>query len=142
MKSFQVLSLFAICCLWMAPSVQACKKCSVDCTLPECMPYDISQQSVCTEVTHELPVPSQCQWGANGLYRHTDFQLLKGRIIAYKLQWFNQKWSSWFVPEYNDLDCKRNMLGQSCAGKPVCPDSLRKMWAYFCDHNHTYIICK
>jgi len=59
-----------------------------------------------------------------------DFQVLGGKIYAYKIQWFNGSWSGWYIPGVNDIDYKKNLNG-----------TLRRMWSYFYDHSFLYIIC-
>ncbi|KAH3710223.1 hypothetical protein DPMN_069694 [Dreissena polymorpha] len=65
----------------------------------------------------------------------------KGRIIAYRIQWFNGSWSTWFGPDLNDLDIKFNINSATCAA-PIKDRSMRRMWSYFYDHIHEFIICK
>ncbi|KAH3805712.1 hypothetical protein DPMN_134019 [Dreissena polymorpha] len=45
----------------------------------------------------------------------------KGRIIAYRIQWFNGSWSTWFGPDLNDLDIKFNINSATCAA-PIRTD--------------------
>ncbi|ESO07361.1 hypothetical protein HELRODRAFT_170694 [Helobdella robusta] len=132
---------FLVLCVLVENSAEDCAKCNANCPTGDCMANDVSQKSVCSEVVGEAALANQCQWWGNGLGRNTDYEVLKGRIIAYKIQWFSGSWSGWFVPEYNDIDCKFNVQ-QTCNGKQVCPNSLRRMWSYFYDHSHTYIICR
>lgn len=54
---------------------------------------------------------------------------LDGEIVAYKIQWFNGAWSDWFVKGINDIDWKLNELW----------NGIRRVWAYFKDHVHSYI---
>ena len=70
-------------------------------------------------------------WSSTSLHRNTDFKILKGRVIAYKLRWFNGSWSGWYVPGYNDMDMKKN----------VAANTLRRKWSYFQDHQHQVVIC-
>ena len=71
------------------------------------------------------------------------FQKLRnGTIVAYKIQWWNGKWSGWYVPGVNDMDCKFNQGAGTCNGVDTCGKGLRRMWSYFSDHVHTYIICQ
>ncbi len=87
--------------------------------------------SACKEVANEAPLTGQ---GWDKSYNiNYDWQKKKGRIIAYKLRWFNGNWSEWFVPGVTDLDWKFSVVG----GKK----QVRRMWSYFNDHVHTYIIC-
>lgn len=71
------------------------------------------------------------QWYLSSLNRNTDVKLLKGKVIAYKLRWFSGSWSGWYVPGFNDMDFKKN----------VAPNTLRRKWSYFSDHQHQAIIC-
>ena len=64
-----------------------------------------------------------------------------GTIIAFKIQWFNGGWSEWYVPGYNDMDGKFNLNTKHCS-VPYIKNSLRRMWSYFYDHTHKFIICK
>ena len=91
--------------------------------------YHISRSS-CTEVTKART--NNCKWLQLSL--NTDQQVLGGEIIAYRIQWFSGKWSGWYVPGYNDIDWKYG----SCTNSKA----LRRVWSYFYDHNHKYIICK
>ncbi|KAH3695168.1 hypothetical protein DPMN_082624 [Dreissena polymorpha] len=100
--------------------------------------YDATSQPKCTLVgprTKRL----DCRWHA-GLDM-VDQIIEGGRIIAYKIQWFNLAWSDWYVSGMNDLDGKFNPNAVPCA-VPVKANSLRKMWSYFYDHTHQFIICK
>jgi hypothetical protein len=100
-----------------------------DCTSSDCIIYDLSTQDTCTEVDNEGPT-SDVRWG-NGLSRNVDQAVKGGQIVAYKLQWFSGGWSGWYIPGVNDIDVKYN----------VGPNTLRRMWSYFEDHTHSYIIC-
>ena len=121
MKTFLIL-LFLI-------SLLASQNLAQVCTAPECLIYDISSQSKCQEVSK--PPHLNSQWKA-GLGFFVDQALLKGKIIAYKIRWFNGSWSGWFVPGINDIDHKFNTVNKT----------MRRMWSYFFDHSHLYIICQ
>jgi hypothetical protein len=71
-----------------------------------------------------------------------DFFVLKGKIAAYKIRWFNGKWSGWYVPGVNDLDGKINMAAPTCGIFPKKGNTMRRVWSYFYDHVHTYILCR
>ena len=87
--------------------------------------------SPCKEVQGELALMGQ---GWDQSYNiNFDWLKKKGRIIAYKIQWFNGSWSEWFVPGITDLDWKYSVVGGN--------KQVRRMWSYFNDHTHTYIIC-
>ncbi|XP_055340485.1 uncharacterized protein LOC129589670 [Paramacrobiotus metropolitanus] len=98
------------------------------CNSVECVVYDISSQNTCRYVDSEKAT-NDARWKA-GLNADVDVQILKGKIAAYKLQWFNGGWSDWYVPGKNDIDTKLN----GC--------SMRRQWSYFFDHVHSYIICQ
>ncbi|KAK3084377.1 hypothetical protein FSP39_012493 [Pinctada imbricata] len=95
-------------------------------------------QGVCEEKTRG---PTRdCRWVA-GLYRYVDFEILKGQIIAYKIKWSTKGWTDWIVPGVNDADSKFNPSARTCS-LPYEAKSMRRMWSYFYDHRHKYIICK
>lgn len=98
------------------------------CSGGDCVGYDLSTQDSCTEVTESASYDER--W-VHGLSRDADRAIKGGRIVAYKLQWFGGSWSGWYVPGINDIDAKFN----------PGPNTLRRMWSYFYDHNHTYVIC-
>ena len=91
----------------------------------------IIDPKACVEVQNEAPLPLQ-NWHLSYNINY-DWQKKKGRIIAYKLKWFNGSWSEWFVPGITDLDWKYTNNGGT--------KQVRRMWSYFNDHYHTYIIC-
>lgn len=97
------------------------------CTSSDCIIYDLSGQDTCTEVTESASYDAR--WVS--LSRQVDQSIKGGRIVAYKLQWFSGSWSGWYVPGVNDMDNKFN----------VGPGTLRRMWSYFYDHTHSYVIC-
>lgn len=100
--------------------------------------HDISTQPKCTEVVK--PRTSKCEWHI-GLYSNMDYVMLNGKIAAYQIQWFNKKWSEWFVPGVNDLDGKFNINPVTCGEFPQKGNTMRRMWSYFYDHTHKYILC-
>eukprot|EP00731_Ephydatia_muelleri_P025230 Em0017g313a len=95
-------------------------------------------QATCTQ--YQVGRTNDCRWPAN-LNGAMDYQVLKGKIVAYKIQWFNGAWSDWFVPGYNDIDYKFNPAAMSCS-VPYEANSMRRMWSYFYDHTHLYILCQ
>lgn len=99
-----------------------------DCTSSDCIIYDLSTQDSCTEVTERASF--EARWG-QGLSLDVAQAIKGGHIVAYKLQWFSGGWSGWYVPGVNDIDVKYN----------VATAKLRRMWSYFADHNHSYVIC-
>ena len=111
---------------------------AVTCSTGDCVTYDISTQASCKEVSNKSKT-SDCRWAA-GLNINIDQVILKGRIVAYKVQWFNGGWSGWYAPGINDIDSKYNPAGKTCS-IPYIANTMRRMWSYFYDHTHTYIIC-
>ncbi len=101
----------------------------VNCPTGDCIAYDISTQARCTEVT-EAATPDS-RW-YQGLNVNVDQVVKGGRIAAFQLQWFNGSWSGWYVPGVNDIDSKYNTSNAT----------MRRMWSYFYDHTHRYILCK
>jgi hypothetical protein len=99
------------------------------CNSNDCVKHDLTTQVSCTEVT-EGPT-FDMRW-VKGLNLNVDQTIKGGRIVAFKLQWFNGNWSGWFVPGLNDIDVKYN----------VGNNTMRRWWSYFYDHTHTYVICK
>ena len=89
--------------------------------------------------TYEAEKTSDCRWRAN-MDGRLDEIIYGGRIIAYWIQWFNGSWSDVYVPGQNDLDYKFNMYDYGCA-IPYRAKSLRRIWNYFFDHTHLYIMC-
>ncbi|CAF2574922.1 unnamed protein product [Rotaria sp. Silwood2] len=95
---------------------------------------DVSTQALCTQ-TATLNPDSDARWAQAGLDTNIDWVIECGEIVAYKLEWFpvgSGKWSGWYVVGVNDIDPK--------AYGPL--HTLKRMWSYFADHRHTYIICK
>jgi hypothetical protein len=91
--------------------------------------HEISTQDICLEIVS--PAQRDSRW-YQGLSMQIDQEILGGKVIAYQIRWFNGNWSPWFVPGVNDIDHKYN------------PDNnrMRRMWSYFDDHEHRYILCK
>jgi hypothetical protein len=73
--------------------------------------------------------------------RNLDYRYFNGRIVAYKIRWFNGQWSKWFVPGINDLDWKFNEVTIPSVQK-FQVKSPRRVWSYFDDHEHSYILCR
>lgn len=92
--------------------------------------FDIISQGSCVEVANQTP-SRDIRWPRSGIDLNIDWAIKCGDIVAYKLQWFSGGWSAWYVPGVNDMDQKVNSR-----------NGLRRMWSYFYDHTHTYIICK
>lgn len=114
---------------WALPHVTAV--CS------DCINHDITSQPNCREVQRSRT--RDCRWHA-GLSTNVDQTILSGEIVAYKIQWFSGRWSGWYVPGMNDIDHKYNTGARICS-VPVRARSLRRVWSYFYDHTHKYIIC-
>ena len=96
----------------------------------------ITSQPNCREV-HRSRM-HDCCWHA-GLSTNVDQTILSSEIVAYKIQWFNGHWSGWYVPGVNDIDTKYNTRARTCSVPPRA-HSLRRVWSYFYDHTHMYII--
>ncbi len=107
------------------------------CSSGDSICHDISTQAECSEVT-EGPT-SDCRWPA-GLNTNVDQIVLNGEIVAYQIQWFSGEWSGWYVTGVNDIDWKFNLNSRTCS-VPFKSNSMRRMWSYFYDHTHRYIIC-
>ena len=97
--------------------------------------HDISTQDQCLEVTS--PASRDHRW-YQGLSLHVDQEILGGRIVAYKIRWFNGNWSGWFVPGVNDIDHKFN--DSHFPGNTARHNTMRRKWSCFYDHEHLYII--
>ena len=101
--------------------------------------YNVQTQSGCTEV-YSRPT-RDCRWHADLDY-FADQEIIGCKIIAYKLQWFNRRWSNWFVVGINDIDGKINKYQRQCnKGITIQARTMRRWWSYFYDHNHRYIKC-
>ncbi|KAL3853347.1 hypothetical protein ACJMK2_016912 [Sinanodonta woodiana] len=111
------------------------------CLSSDCVTYDISTEATCTEESFVTPT-YDCRWGA-GLDLNVDQVILSGRIVAYKIEWTSGRWSDWYVPGLNDIDSKYNPfnLFPSCRVR-IVENGMRRIWSYFYDHNHMFIICK
>jgi hypothetical protein len=105
-----------------------------NCNGSDCVQHNLQTQAVCvqvgTEAAPNAPVGAGPGW-AKGLNTEIDQNILKGNVVAYKIQW-SSGWSGWFVTGVNDLDIKFN----------TDSGNMRRMWSYFTDHRHLYIICK
>ncbi|MCT0254003.1 MULTISPECIES: hypothetical protein [unclassified Synechocystis] len=104
------------------------------CNGSDCVQHNLQTQTVCIQVGTEsapnAPVGPGPGW-AKGLNTEIDQSILKGNVVAYKIQW-SSGWSGWFVTGVNDLDIKFN----------TDSGNMRRMWSYFTDHRHLYILCK
>ena len=85
---------------------------AIACTGSDCIIYDISTQSSCTEVISEAPT-RDCRWYA-GLQSNVDQIVKGGRIVAYKIQWFNGAWSAWYFYSPNIISLGYSMLYYIC----------------------------
>jgi hypothetical protein len=99
------------------------------CTGSDCVVHDLSTQAACTEVT-EGPTQDG-RWGA-GLNTNIDQTIEGGDVVAYQILWGNGSWSGWYVTGVNDIDYKFNPGN----------GTMRRIWSYFYDHTHKYLICK
>jgi len=100
--------------------------------------HDISTQDTCIEVK-SAPDREEHRW-YQGLSRSVDAEILGGRVVAYQIHWFTGGWSRWFVPGVNDIDHKYNDSGH--AANTASHNTLRRMWSYFHDHEHRYLLIK
>ena len=91
--------------------------------------YEISTQDICLEIIS--PPQRDPKW-YQGLSLQIDQEILGGKVIVYQIRWFNGNWSTWFVSGVNDIDHKYNPAN----------NTMRRMWSYFDDHEHRYILCK
>ena len=135
MARFCLMSL-PITTLLMTISLQPANAQPNGCGASDCVHHEILQthatcSQVGTESSPKQPVSSALGW-ALGLNTEIDQNILKGNVIAYKVQWFNGSWSGWYVTGVNDLDVKFNTGN----------NTMRRVWAYFTNHKHLYIICK
>ena len=96
-----------------------------------CIPYWLDNQVVCTE-SGTLPPLRTDKWST--INANIDIKNLGVRVMAYKIQWFDKTWSGWYFPGVNDLDGKSTTVN----GKKY----LKRVWAYFVDHNYKYVTCK
>ena len=117
----------------VAPGVHGLAKCYGS----DCVIYDLNTQANCKEVTSSATY--DCRWAA-GLDTNVDMLILKGDIVAYQIQWFSGSWTNWFVSGVNDIDIKFNPSGRTCAVSYKA-NTMRRLWSYFYDHTHKYIIC-
>ncbi|GAV04828.1 hypothetical protein RvY_15048 [Ramazzottius varieornatus] len=99
---------------------------SASCAGCGCGTPSLSTQSQCVEST--VGPTGNAQW-KTGLNTNVDQILLGGDVVAYQIQWSNSSWSGWYITGVNDIDVVPGTCG------------LRRMWAYFADLTHKYIIC-
>ncbi|MEO1429836.1 MAG: hypothetical protein AAFV71_12375 [Cyanobacteria bacterium J06633_8] len=100
---------------------------------PDCIKHDLKTQATCTlkgSDNKPLAATRDRRW-VKGLNTEMDNKILQGDVVAYKIQWFNGSWSGWYVTGVNDIDWKFNRS----------TNDMRRMWSYFSDHKHQYIIC-
>ena len=97
------------------------------CSGSDCIIYDISTQDVCTAKTAG---PTYNLGWVKGLSVQDVIPLAGGTVHAYRLQWFSGAWTNWFVVGVNDIDYKKN-----------ADQTMRRMWAYFYDNTHEFILC-
>lgn len=126
--SLLAIGFLSAAALGLVAAVEAPAAAYNGCSGSDCIVYDLSTQDTCTEVTESASYDAR--WG-RGLSLGVDQTIKGGRIVAYKIQWSGGSWSAWFVPGVNDIDYKYN----------PGPNTLRRMWSYFYDHNHSYVLC-
>ena len=100
------------------------------CPTGDCIHHETASQAQCTEEEHGPE--RNAGWDRHGLSTQIDQRLAGGDVVAYKIQWSNGGWSSWFVTGVNDLDRKYDTR----------TNEMRRMWAYFTDHRHKRIVCR
>lgn len=100
------------------------------CPTNDCVAYKIDTQPVCTEEI-KSPQGKAAGWDV-GLATDLDRKNYGGTIVAYQIQWGNGSWSGWYAKGQNDIDWKYN----------PGPNTLRRVWSYFTDHNHKILICR
>lgn len=99
------------------------------CSGPDCIAQSLSSQARCTQEQHGA-VGNSVGW-LNGLNTNVDQRILGGDVVAYQIEW-SSGWSGWYVTGVNDIDWKFNPGS----------NQMRRVWSYFGDHNHRYIICR
>jgi hypothetical protein len=112
---------------------------SANCSGVDCLgslgtpPLDITTQASCTQMgTESNPAaPANDSRWVQGLSTEVDYTVTGCDVVAHKIQWSQGTWSDWYMVGVNDLDMKYN----------TSDGTLRRMWAYFTDHNHLYIKC-
>ena len=104
----------------------------------DCVVYNTETQPVCKEVAR-VPT-SDCRWVA-GLDTNVDYEIEGGDIVAYKIRWSSGIWSEWLATGVNDIDERFNPATLYCR-IPLRANSMRRVWAYFYDHNHKFIVCE
>lgn len=99
--------------------------------------YFIDPYHRCTE--RVANATKQCGWKAS-LDTRVDNIILSGKIITYQIMWQNGTWTDWYVPGINDIDWLFNENDEDC-DIPIVANSMRRVWSYFYDHTHRYILC-
>lgn len=101
----------------------------------DCIHHELRTQAVCrlqgSDKSPLQPTGRTPGW-YKGLNTEIDNKILGGNIVAYKIRWFNGSWSHWYVTGVNDIDHKFNTNS----------NDMRRLWSYFTDHQHQYILCK
>ena len=91
-------------------------------------PVKTPDQTICYEMVNSPD--NNPLWTRSGLDMNVDFVIKCGDIVAYKLLWSSTgEWSDWFVTGLNDLS-------------PPGPNNRTRMWSWFSDYYHIFIICK
>ncbi|NEO77783.1 hypothetical protein [Moorena sp. SIO4G3] len=105
------------------------------CSRRDCIQHELRTQATCTLQGYDqsgLPPTGKTPGWYKGLNTEIDHQILGGDVVAYKIRWFNGSWSGWYVTGVNDIDWKFN----------TGTNDMRRVWGYFSDHQHQYILCK
>ncbi|WP_424102049.1 hypothetical protein [Moorena producens] len=128
-----VLSSLIVAAITMLPAQPAFA--ANGCSTSDCIQHELRTQAACTLQGSDqsgLPPTGKTPGWYKGLNTEIDHQILGGDVVAYKIRWFNGSWSGWYVTGVNDIDWKFN----------TSPNDMRRVWSYFTDHQHQYILCK
>lgn len=107
---------------------------SRECPTGDCVPLVITTQDRCQMFDRQAT--GDARW-ALGLSTSIDSELFVEQrqrgwdVSAYRIRWSNGAWSDWFVSGVNDIDHKYN----------PGPNTMRRMWSYFADHEHQALAC-
>lgn len=99
------------------------------CPTGDCIAESITTQAQCQELTSG-PEGSGPGWD-RGLNTNVDQRITGGDVVAYQIEW-SSGWSGWYVTGVNDIDHKYNTGTRD----------MRRVWSYFADHNHRFILCR
>ncbi|OXA48198.1 uncharacterized protein LOC110855334 [Folsomia candida] len=89
-------------------------------------------------ITNYQPASHDCRW-KSGLDLDADLTILGARIQSYGIQWFSGRWSH-YVKGNEDIDWVKTEE-ETCNGAQSLAGQERRVWSYFFDHPHYYVIC-